>query len=173
MKFRRKSLVALSSLALAVPAAGIATAAIPDSGDGTYYACRENFDYYGMHQVFLIDKASTPNCPAGYTQESWPSEAGSGADTAYIRVQDDGAGTSVYSPDEGGYWQFYPVANCPTGHVAVGGGFEDTGTLTKGRGPEGPTADGKGWEGYYSNQTDTADETLTVICAPGTTSLQP
>lgn len=70
-------------------------------------------------------------------------------------------------------YHYHPVATCPDGYVATGGGWADSmvdfSAVTTGN--DGPTTDGLGWQGHalYFQNTRT-DIGITVACALGTTS---
>lgn len=97
-----------------------------------------------------------------------------GVETIQITVYDTSPTEQVVNPNLSN-WHYNPVAECPEGYVATGGGWADN-TVNVGltqpiAGNDGPTTDGLGWQGhgfyYLGTRTDIG---VTVICALGTTS---
>lgn len=77
----------------------------------------------------------------------------------------DTTGDPVVTGD-GTAYDYRPVATCPTGYVATGGGMSpDDSNLVLTRN-FGPTADGHGWAGYIRSGP-TGSWTVTATCAIG------
>lgn len=151
-------------------------AAIPDA-NGDITLCAWDSPSYQIVHVVQPDAGYT--CPIGYKIFKIKANPTAALVTARVTATDS-APTSVSVVVDGRtstFWNYSPVAHCPTGDVATGGGWKDS-ALTNGSTPttptypnglNGPTADGKGWQGHVSYGLSTADIGVTVICAPGTT----
>lgn len=201
---RKTKIIATTAAALAaVGVAGGAYAAIPSTGTNVFHACVLNTGpTHTMYMLDkdttpsciagYTEKTWNQTGPAGAAGVAGPAGAkgdkgdtgaagADGASGALATVQvtvTDSSPVSVEVPPPAAPGQFInhynPVAHCPVGYVATGGGWKaamTTGTTNPFGGFEGPTTDGTGWQGKaFFNAATPQDVGVTVICALGTTS---
>jgi hypothetical protein len=123
--------------------------------------------------VYLIDYDAGTRCTRSQMHLQWNSNGGGAA--AVVRVTaTDTSPTIVGTEGPNNIYSYVPVAECPEGYVATGGGWKDS-TVDLPilpTGSEGPTADGLGWQGHVRSAlgAGTLDIGVTVICEQGTTS---
>jgi hypothetical protein len=175
---KRKILAAAVTLAVAGAGAGVASATIPSSSGNVYHACVNNTG--PLHSVYMIDKDKGESCFAGYTEKTWNQTGPAGPAGPQGPQGDPGSLATVqvtaYDTAPTGTtnnYHYHPVATCPTGYVATGGGWADSmlAFANPTVGDAGPTTDGRGWQGHALYFADTrTDIGVTVICSPGTTS---
>lgn len=149
-------------------------AAIPDA-NGDITLCAWDSPSYQIVHVVQPDAGYT--CPIGYKIFKIKQNPTSALATVRVTAVDT-APTFVPpvtgAPPSAGVNFYNPVAHCPTGDVATGGGLQPSMTngLTVPQSEnDGPTADGKGWEAkiYWAASNPQPSMGVTVICAPGTT----
>jgi hypothetical protein len=119
-----------------------------------------------------ISAAILAACGVAACGSSGSGSSDSGVKTITVTATDTQP-TNIGSEGPNIIWSYHPVAKCPAGYVAVGGGLKDsTVNLPFPLGVDGPTPDGLGWQGHErtSLSNGALDVGVTVICALGTTS---
>jgi hypothetical protein len=145
--------------ALVVALGGAAYAAIPD-GSGVITGC-----YDGGGNLKVIDTASAPSCPKGYTTVTWNQSGRQGPQGA--------PGISNYQIVTASLvWsgiQTYPqTVSCPTGDKALSGGWQSWAPELSGINAtadmmSAPTGDGSGW--VFNTNAFEVTWPVYVICA--------
>lgn len=176
----RRIAAALGTLAILGGAAGLASAAIPDSNDAEIHACLHKPT--GM--IRLIDKEAGETCGPGFTEITWnqTGPAGPVGPKGDTGAKGDKGATgdsgllSVYVKHEystigpGGYGGSNAI--CDSGDVATGGGFmfvngqHDVAVIDNSPYQLGTSSTPTGWNGSAWNN-DTRDHAFHVyaICA--------
>ncbi|MFD9124314.1 hypothetical protein [Kitasatospora sp. NPDC059571] len=146
-----------------------AMASVPTTGR-TIHACTPSSGAF--RSVYIIDYDAGTRCTRSQTHLQWNSTSGA---AAVVRVTaTDTSPTIVGTEGPNNIYSYVPVAECPAGYVATGGGWKDA-TVNLPIPPvglHGPTADGLGWQGHARSTlgAGTLDIGVTVICERGTTS---
>lgn len=123
--------------------AGVAMAAIPDSGTGVFTACVNNNTQFlsDHHSVYLIDKQAGDTCNNGYTEKTWGGAQAAGFDTKVFHSQVTLPADDYHLP--GGDDTTWPTlehrAECPAGRVVVSATTNNAGGPI-GYGPESPAS---------------------------------
>jgi hypothetical protein len=104
---------AVLALLLAGGSLAYAWASIPDA-NGVIHGCRKTTD----GSLKVIDTAAKTGCPRGYRALNWNQTGPAG--TAGWEVVHSNIPAAL---TDAGYWFAQVGVNCPTGKVAVGGGY--------------------------------------------------
>ncbi|WP_406303012.1 hypothetical protein OHA61_11650 [Streptomyces sp. NBC_00885] len=146
-----------------------AMASVPNTG-GTIHACTPSSGAF--RSVYIINYDAGARCTGSQTHLQWNPTHGA---VAVVRVTaTDTSPTIVGTEGPNNIYSYVPVAECPEGYVATGGGWKDS-TVDlpiPSAAFDGPTADGLGWQGHVRSAlgAGTLDIGVTVICEQGTTS---
>jgi hypothetical protein len=111
----RKLIIVVAVLTVGLVAGGVAWASIPNSTTGVISGCYKNSNP-AKGAVIVVDTQAGEACPNGYTPLSWNKQH-----VHHQWTREVSANTGPLAPDAGPEI----LALCPTGEIALGGGFRN------------------------------------------------